>query len=277
MLTTLSSTQLRQWADDGYVVVRNAIPPESVDRLIVAITRILGSALAGEFETELKWIDRDGRIPHFLSDLIGPEKYDPAFGEFLSEVTLPIMEQLIGADIRTSWMMLLTGGAGHPYSVALHRDNSAVDRPNEQELLDRYDNRQCYFQAALLPDSFLETVPGSHRRLATPQEIAATHSTTFCSADDVPGLITIDLNPGDVIFRSTNLLHQGKNINGASRWTLVSASWADALPIVPVEQDDYRLVSNEEFVAQLPLKLRQSVERYLLAHREKRFEAVVSD
>lgn len=274
MTIQISAEQQRQWLEDGYVVIRNAADSSMIDRLRTAVDQIIDRALELGPESDVQWIDEGNRVPHFLSDFLSRNNYDTAFGELLSDVTLPVMENLTSQPLRTSWMMLLTGGGGHPYSVGLHRDNSTVGVESEEEMLKRYDNRQCYFQAPLLPDQFLQVVPGSHIRPSTPEEKAVVTGSEPCTAEQVEGLITIELDPGDIIFRSTNLLHQGYNPNGEPRQTLVSASWADCLEVVPVEKKDYELVNDAELLERMPTRLRDSVQRYLTACEAGRHEKV---
>ncbi len=262
MIDTATDEQCQHFAEQGYVVVRNAIDPEAIQSAINAIDNILDRALANEFGDQFPWIDPEQRAPAFLSDLYAPEKYDPAFGALLNSVMLPFAESLLRKPVRCSWLLLLTGGASNPYSVSLHRDNCEMGSSNEAELIELFNMNQCYFQAPLLPDDrFLQIVPGSHLRLPTEQETVVAKSLE--GSQDIPGLITLELQPGDVVYRQTNTMHQGWNPEGLRRWTFVSGFWAADLPTQKIEYQDYPLVNHPEFIERLPPHCQTATKRFL--------------
>lgn len=253
--------QHRHWLDDGYVIAREVVPPALVQAMFKQIEDLIERAVSGEFGEDFRWTDEEQRVPAFINDLLTPSKYAAPFGEFLAEVIIPCVEELLGTPVRSSWLLLLTSGAGQSYTLPLHRDNNAMGSPDEAALNERLHLKQCYFQAPLQPhDGILQLVPGSHRRLATEAEIKA--STLEGNVADVPGIVTADLEPGDVIFRSTNTLHRGWNPEGTLRWTLVAGLWAEDLPLLDIERQDLAGVSDTAFVESLPSRLRTSVKRY---------------
>lgn len=271
VIKRLTEDQRQHWEREGYVIVRNAVDDDLVQALVAAIERIIDRALAGEFGDSVRWIHEEHRLPHFLSNLLAPDKYDPAFGEFLENIILPSIDSLLNTPVWCSWLMALTGGADYPYSLQLHRDNNEVGGPDEMDLIEQFRMKQCYFQAPLLPDDrFLQVVPGSHLRRPTEAEKAAATRLHASSSEDVPGLTTIELQPGDVVYRHTNLLHQGFNPDGRPRWTLVSGLWADTLPIPKVEEKHYAELNIPGFVDALPSRLQASVMRYLGAYEQSR-------
>lgn len=262
MINSATDEQREHFEEQGYVIVRNAIDADAIQAAVAAVDNILDRALANEFGDDFPWKDPEQRAPAFLNDLFAPQKYDPAFGCLLESVMLPFTESLLQKPVRASWLLMLTGGIGEAYSVALHRDNNQLGGDNESELIDLYNMNQCYFQAPLLPDDrFLQIIPGSHSRLATEEEISVASSNT--ANPDVPGLITLELQPGDVVYRQTNTIHQGWNPDGLRRWTLVSGFWAEDLPIQPIERQDRPLVNDSDFVESLPDGCRTSVKRFL--------------
>lgn len=267
MINSATDEQREHFEEHGYVVVRNAIDEDVIQAAVAAFDGILDRALADEFDNPFPWIDPEQRAPAFVNDLLAPEKYDPAFGRLLESVMLPYTESLLQKPVRASWLLMLTGGVGEAYSVALHRDNNQLGGDNEAELIDLYNMNQCYFQAPLLPDDrFLQIIPGSHKRLATDIEVEVSGSNT--PSQDVPEMITLELQPGDVVYRQTNTIHQGYNPEGHRRWTLVSGFWAEDLPIQPIEHQDYPLVNHSDFVETLPERCRTSVKRFLKTFEE---------
>ncbi|KAI0459147.1 phytanoyl-dioxygenase family protein [Xylaria acuta] len=66
----------------------------------------------------------------------------------------------------------------------------------------RYWNTQ--WNLPLYPDDSLIVVPGSHVRVRTPQERAASPR-----EPNMPGQLVVRLDPGDVVFYDNNILHRG--------------------------------------------------------------------
>ncbi|TRX95638.1 hypothetical protein FHL15_003596 [Xylaria flabelliformis] len=66
----------------------------------------------------------------------------------------------------------------------------------------RYWNTQ--WNLPLYPDDSLIVVPGSHVRVRTPQERAASPH-----EPNMPGQLVVHLDPGDVVFYDNNILHRG--------------------------------------------------------------------
>ncbi|MBT7067097.1 MAG: hypothetical protein HN919_12390 [Verrucomicrobia bacterium] len=266
MAATLTDEQREHFEREGYVVAHGAVHDDLVVAMIGAIERIINRALDGEFGDTFRWIGREQKVPGFMNDLLTAEKYDPAIGEFLEQVIVPDIESLLGEPVRLSWLLLLTAGAGNPAGVPLHRDNNESGGVNEKELIERFQMKNCLFMAPLLPDDrFLQIVPGSHLRLATEQEIAAARALRPCAVDQVEGMTTIEMQPGDVLYHHTNLLHQGLNPSGSPRWTLLSGLWAASMPLLDIEQQDHALVGVHGFKDVLPERCRAAVERYLEA------------
>jgi len=253
--------QREHFEQEGYVIIRNAIPLELITRANRAIDIILDKASKGESAT-FHWINKEEKIPAFINDLLSPSKYHPIFCEILNTVMLPFTESLLQKAVRCSWLLLLTGGSRTSYAASLHRDNSKLGIPEEKEILRSHHMNLSYFQAPLLPhDHFLQVVPRSHMRLATEVEIGVAQ--TIEGSIDVPGLITIELEPGDVIYRQTNLIHQGWNPQGKLRRTLVSGLWADTMPIQEIELRDYEALTTSGFIASLPGLCQTTVKRYV--------------
>lgn len=275
MISTATDEQREHFERQGYVVVRNAAEQYQIQSAVEAAEDMLDRAIAGEFGDQFRWTDREQRVPAFVNDLLSAGKYAPAYGELLDSVMLPFTESLLQKSVRCSWLLMLTSGAGQPYSVPLHRDNNEMGGSDESALLDQYNMNQCYFQAPLLPgDRFLQVVPGSHLRLPTDREI-----TVACGTEgsvDIPGLKTIELQPGDVVYRQTNLIHQGWNPGGLRRWTLVSGFWWENLSMQAIEEQDFALISAPGFIDSLPPLCQTAAKRYLQAYEQKSQAAPLS-
>ncbi len=258
----LSETQRAAWRDDGYLVVRRAYGRDRARGMSAAIGGMVERAAAGEL-APFRWLDRERLLPAVINDLLTPEKYDTVFGGWLDAVVIPAIEQLLDSPVRASWLALFTCGSGIPYSTPWHRDNCEIGNPNELAVLSRDSARQCSIQAPLQPgDRFLQVVPGSHRRAPTAGELAAYRGNPD---GKLPGEVTVELEPGDIVFRHANTLHRGLNREGRPRWTLISSFWAERTPIWTIEQQDYAALATAGHSARMPPRLRASVERFLRA------------
>lgn len=261
--TTPTVEQLDHFRREGYVVVRRLVDQGIIQDCAAAVEAILDRAAAGEFGPDFRWIHEAARLPTPEDDLLAPEKFAPAFGQLL-ETLLPFVENILQKPVRCSWLMQLSGGAEVPYAVPLHRDDSMVGGPDEFAQINRFAMNQTYFQAPLLRnDKFLQVVPRSHLRVATDVEAAAAMSAE--ATQDVPDLLTIELQPGDVVFRHANLLHQGWNPQGLPRWTLVSALWASDTPLLDSERKYFDVLNDAAHRERFPPRLRASVQHYLNA------------
>ena len=112
-----------------------------------------------------------------------PERYDPAYGEWLAEDLVPAIDSLLpsGAGGRHSLFGMLAGGAGQPYQQNWHRDiqflleDTVSDADlSEEKCLELMQGKSVQFNAPLFSDSHLHIVPRSHLHGSTPTEIAVT-------------------------------------------------------------------------------------------------------
>ena len=264
-MPAITDEQRRNWEEQGFLIVRNSIDAGLIKSIRDAVESIIDRALDDAYGDSFRWVDKDRHLPDFINDLLTAPKYVPTFGALLDTVILPFVESLLNSPVRCSWLMTLTSGAGHAYGVPLHRDNCGLGVPEESELIDTYRMKQAYFQAPLLPgDRFLQLVPGSHLRLASETEIR----TAACdySGDDPPGLKTIELEPGDIVYRHTNTLHRGQNPEGIRRLTLASSFWAASMPLLDIERQDFAGLDDPDFVKSLSPYCQSAVGRYLHAY-----------
>ena len=260
----ISDEQCLAFEKEGYVVCRGLVPEPIVAAASDAFKTLVDRAAAGDFGGKFRWLYEEERVPQLDDDLLTPEKYCPEFGEVF-DYLLPAIECILGSPVRASWLLLLTGGGGVPYGVPLHRDDNMVGGDDEEESIVRFRMKQSYFQTPLLPnDNFLQVVPGSHLRRATEEERAAAFSAE--ANPDVTDLVTIELQPGDVVFRHTDLLYQGWNPDGRPRWTMVSALWAQDVPMLSRETKYAQALSEGNHSHQFPPNLRAAVGRYLEAY-----------
>ena len=68
----------------------------------------------------LGWIDREKEFPTRTSNMLNPDKYEPAFGEWHEDL-MPHLEAIIDGPPRHILFGMLSSGAGVPYCQEWHR------------------------------------------------------------------------------------------------------------------------------------------------------------
>ncbi|MCZ6635194.1 MAG: phytanoyl-CoA dioxygenase family protein [bacterium] len=256
----LGDLDLINYHQQGYLILREAFTSERIQALLDAVNRLIDRALSGN--PELRWMDRENRLPARTGHLLHPEKYDPAFAEWLNDDLAPQIEALLSdCPARHSLFGMLASGGGQPYCQKWHRDIGKPGVPGEADFLKRFHGKFVQFNAPLLAgDRFLNIVPASHLRDSTPEEIRA-------SADgdqaDMPGALIVELEPGDIVYYNANLWHRGWNPEGINRWTLHCAFWQSKYPVMKHEHGQREAFLTPGYLDQLPPMTRKYIERYL--------------
>ncbi len=255
----LSQAQRKAYREQGYLIFRAAYGTDRVQSLIDAVERLIDRALAGE--CEIRWIDRERRLPNRIGHMLHPDKYDAAFAEWLDADIIPTIEAVLEAPIRHSLFGMLASGGGQHYSTPWHRDLCRPGDTNEEAVLHRELVRHTQFNAPLKPgDRFLQIVPGSHARPSTQPEMAVY---TDNPNDDMPGQITVELEPGDIVYYNANLWHRGLNPEGVLRWSVHTAFWRADIPVWQHESGQHEAMLTPGHLDDMPSRTRTCIQRYL--------------
>lgn len=256
----ISKKDKEAYAAQGFLILRRAFAPTRIAALLEGIERLIDKGLAGE--CALGWIDREHRLPSRTGHLLAPDKFHPAFADWIDEDLAPHLEALISspAGVRHSLFGMLAGGGGVPYTQQWHRDLGKPGAAEEAAYLRRHEGRFVQFNAPLLPtDRFLHIVPASHRRASTAAEIAASRS----QAGEMPNAHVVELEPGDIAYYNANLWHRGWNPEGRPRWTMHCAFWNAEATVMAHEHGQRESLTQPGHLAQMPTTTRQYIQRYL--------------
>jgi nicotinamide N-methyltransferase len=261
------TTEHRQrFDDDGFVILRDAFTQQRAQALRAAVEGLVSRAAAGD--VEIRWIDADERVPDRTSHLLLPDKYDPAFGAWLDEDVAGDMEALLAGPLRHSLFGMLAAGGGRPYRQAWHRDLGKPGDPDEVEFLRRHHGRSVQFNAPVHShDAYLQVVPGSHVRASTETENAVAQAGTD-GTEPMPDAVTVELDPGDIVYYNANLWHRGWNPAGRMRWSLHSAYWLAEWPVMSFEHGQRDAFLTPGHLERLPGHARLLVERYVDSYTE---------
>ena len=262
----LTREQLDHYHSAGYLVLRGVFSAARIQSLVAGLEALIDRGLAGD--CQLSWIDREGRLPARTGHLMHPDKYHPAFAQWLDEDLAPLLEAVVEPPLRHSLFGMLAGGGGQAYAQNWHRDIARPGASDEAEYLQRHEGRSVQFNAPLQPgDRFLHIVPGSHTRASTAAEIAAAQAEPP-GAVDMPGAFIVEMEPGDIALYNANLWHRGWNPEGQLRWTMHSAFWRAGYAVMKHEWGQRDALGQSDHLARLPPVTRQYVQRYLDVYPE---------
>ncbi len=255
---TITPAERSAFDDQGYVILRQVFSPQRVQALRGAVEGLVERALAGQ--CEVRWIDRERGIPERTSHLLHPDKFDPAYAEWLDQDLAPHLEALVGS-VRHSLFGMLAGGGEQPYRQAWHRDLGKPGDPDEAGFLQRFHGRSVQFNAPLLPgDHFLNIVPASHLRASTPAEIEAAKAGDQAQ---MPEALVVEVEPGDIVYYNANLWHRGWNPEGGMRWSLHCAFWRAEYPVMKHEHGQREALLTPGHLERFPGQARHIIQRYL--------------
>jgi len=197
----LTDEQVRSYDQDGYLVLRELIPPALVGRLRAAAEGWLDRA--DESDPDHLYATRDGERALWRIDYLHG-KGDRASLELLgSPQVLGIAESLCGPDFVPTYESMVVKQPGSGAPVAWHQD--AV-HPRRHRVV----NVDVYLDEARVGEGALRVVPGSHLRAHDVCEVADTHGW------EPPGVVEVGMSPGDVLLHDVMVLHGSQPTSGSS-------------------------------------------------------------
>ena len=204
MTVTGIETGLRQFQEDGFMVVRGLFAHDEIDRLCGAFTALHADGpVPGHFEPSAPGESADPlrRYPRVMQ----PHEIDDLALRFLLDARLrEVLETLLGEEVLAAQSMFYFKPPG-ARGQALHQDNfylrvepgTCVAAWVACDVIDR-DN------------GGLEVVPGTHRMdLFCPELADSEVSFAREYVAPPPGLaaVPVDMAPGDVLFFNGSLVH----------------------------------------------------------------------
>ena len=235
---TLTPGQVEAYRNDGYVVVRNALPKRSVSQLREAADSFAEQASRLAQDTDSIELDDAAALaggPARIRRIKSPHFHHESFAAMLAHPPLlDKVEALIGPDIRWHHTKLNAKhpcGSGH---VEWHTDWGYYPHTND-DLLE--------VGIALDPSTeasgCLRVVPGSHRGPALSHAengrfVGAVAPGSF----DPQAAVSLELEPGDISIHHVRLLHgSGPNRSRSQRRLLLQGYAAvDAWPLMAQHQ-----------------------------------------
>ena len=212
-----------QLQDDGYIILREVIPPEQLDDVRASFEMLVErqkEIWAQEGNRSVWKTGAQPRLVHF-ENLIDEETANTV-ETWMHENTFGVGSQLLSVPEQTgiAGMMLMCSPQRDHGPANWHRDVHPIDMaPMASLQADFLENGPKYVQwnIPLYDDDVLWVVPGSHRRLNTEEE---NRQLLKNPRVPLPGGIPVKLKGGDGVVYSNYILHWGSNYSTKLRRTI---------------------------------------------------------
>ena len=188
----LTAEQVAAFDRDGYLVLRDRIPADLVERLQDATARWLDTAEEGKAD-HLYANRPNGRVLWRIDYI--HDKGEPVTLELLgSPAVLGIAESLAGPDFVPTYESMVLKAAGDGAPVSWHQDAVHARRH-------RLFNVDVYLDDSRAGAGALHVIPGSQVRRTDACALAETHGW------ELPGAIEVELEAGDVLVHDDMVVH----------------------------------------------------------------------
>jgi hypothetical protein len=221
-----------EWRRDGFLVLRDVVPPEQVARL---------RAICDEVYAQWKEVSRPESEPGafaygprawVLLHLNHPRYHRGAGGRgdltalldaAASATARAALQAIYGHAPLFMQMNYYVDPAGAGWPGVWHRDCQFFAGGDEERVkaavaAEAHPPRDVHMHIPLAPTQATEVVPGSHDRYDTPEELDVRMNDS--TADRMPGRLPLQLNPGDLAFFHVNSIHRGMYLHGVLRRTI---------------------------------------------------------
>ncbi len=252
----------QQMLDDGYIVLRNVIPPALLPQLRASFEALVERQKA-IWEEERRRDNLPGSVwetapqPRLFFNNNVDEATADTVAFCLHENTLGVSNQLMrGPEVGLHALMLMCSPVRDHGPARWHRDTGPdTDAPLQGLHYDMMENGPGYVQwnIPLYDDDVLWVVPGSHRRANTEAE------NLQLEKDDrapLPGGIPVKLRAGDGVVYTNFILHWGSNYSSKLRRTIHLGYQSFGGPLFRY----FHLWWSPEFTRNLPQALREPFE-----------------
>ena len=254
----LTEGQQRQYDEEGYFIVDDAVEAAMLPRLRAAAERVKESVRQGEVDVYADF--RGEGEPFHIQGLLSPAYGEPTFGEYMaSENLLRYVRAQVGDKLRLAGGLgMFTNPRNQPFNMGWHRDvgHEPRDLPEEAELeFLRRPRRECRWELALVDDVSLVIVPGSHLRYRTEREWEVMSNNLN---ESLPGELVVEFKAGHTIFWNGKVIHRSVQVPDTERLTLVSA--------FSIHQEDDAKTEVGRFSFMLEEGVRESLPKALLPY-----------
>ena len=189
----------------GYLVLRDRIPAPLLERLRAASDAWMtqGRALGPDHPdaVDYAWANRGGQKRMFRVDYLHNKGQTASLELLGSPAVLGIAESLAGEEFVPTYESLVFKDAGDGAAIDWHQD--AV-HPRTHRIF----NIDVYLDASRAGEGALRVAPGSH---LAPVDVCQLQEEYGW---DAPGVIQVELNPGDVLVHDVMIVHGSEAVTG---------------------------------------------------------------
>ncbi|WP_125130462.1 phytanoyl-CoA dioxygenase family protein [Microbacterium sp. 10M-3C3] len=201
----LTDEQVAAFDRDGYVVLRDRVPADLVERLRAASGRWIadgrsGTALA-DGDPDYNFARRGGHDVLFRVNYLHSKGEEASLELLGSPAILGIAESLAGPSFVPTYESLVFKAAGDGAPIEWHQD--AV-HPRTRRIF----NVDVYLDDSRIGNGALRVAPGSQRR---PVDICALRDEYGW---DAPGVVQVEMSPGDVLVHDVMIVHGSEPTSG---------------------------------------------------------------
>lgn len=202
---------IRQWQEQGYIVVPQLFDSHCTDKLQVICERIKQQWIQSKYGGIQKPTKKN------LANLTAPQYFKEGYedlvyllGAIADKQILTILNSISDRHIIFNDAQYFFEPIGTSWCGDWHRDGQAIALSDSIEQERIATSSFIRVHLALVPENLLEIVPGSHSRWDTPEELAIRKSLHGKQSDEaIEGATTISLQKGDAVFFDGYSIHRG--------------------------------------------------------------------
>jgi hypothetical protein len=272
----MESDFANQFHRDGFVVDRGVFDRDTLDRLRALAGKVKEIACREFPDGTRYWTGKQYVLDRLtpaqralatwgIGEITRPSLFQPGLvNVFALPRVSTMMHALLGPEPRAWGIKILWTPRLVPYNLHWHRDQM---KPALYDLVATKPaaNDHIQFNAALNHDNCFVVIPGSHRRALTPAEWRAINQNPTAA---LPGQVTVELEPGDILYMDAHALHRGQSDTSQDRLTLHYSAQAQWVSLKPWgDPEDFDWIQSSAFIDQLHPETRPLYERLRTAHR----------
>lgn len=201
----LTPQQIQQFDEQGYLILRQRIPLPMVDRLRAAADAWVdeGRSLPADDPraSDYQWATRAGHHRMYRVDYLHSKGQAASLELLGSPEVLGIAESLAGPNFVPTYESMVFKDEGDGAAIEWHQD-AVHPRTN------RIFNIDVYLDQSRAGEGALRVAPGSHKAPVDVCQLKEEYGW------DAPGVIHVELDPGDVLVHDVMVVHGSEAVTG---------------------------------------------------------------
>ena len=261
----------QQLIDEGFIILRQVIPPERLDALRASYETVVErqhKIWSGELTWDEPVVNYKAKQPRIVLNTVVDAATADTVEFCLHDNTLGVSRQLFGApDAAPTALFFMCNPKTDHGPDGWHRDSgkesAALLRCQQEDLLANGPG-SVQWNIPLYDDDVLWVVPGSHRRAATKAEKRQLQENPRVP---LPGGLPVKLEAGDGVVYSNMIFHWPSNYSTRLRRTIHLGYRSFGGPLYPYNSHFYW---DLKFTKHLSPSARAKFERFAALHAQER-------